>query len=228
MNKDFSRIITLLRKERGLSQKQAAADLNISQALLSHYEKGIRECGLDFVVRTSEYYGVSCDYLLGITPQRSGATLSVDDLPDSGSDDEVAMSGMLTTLNRKLIINSINLLYSILDKTNNKGLTTEISNYIMTTVYKVFRIAYSTNAKNPQGLFAVPQQIYQGFSSAHQSISEANAFALASGSASDGFEGLHKSAAPVLSPEIINEDYPSLAPSLFNLIQSVESKIAPQ
>ena len=55
MNHDFPRIITFLRKEKGLSQKQAAADLGVSQALLSHYEKGIRECGLDFLVRTAEY-----------------------------------------------------------------------------------------------------------------------------------------------------------------------------
>lgn len=82
MNSNFPRIITLLRKERGLSQKQAASDLQISQALLSHYEKGIRECGLDFVVRTADYYNVSCDYLLGRTPDRSGATLTVEDLPD--------------------------------------------------------------------------------------------------------------------------------------------------
>jgi transcriptional regulator with XRE-family HTH domain len=62
MNTAFPRIITLLRKERGLSQKQAAADLEISQALLSHYEKGIRECGLDFLTHTANYYGVSTDY----------------------------------------------------------------------------------------------------------------------------------------------------------------------
>ena len=54
MNSDFPRILTLLRKERGISQKQAASELSISQALLSHYEKGIRECGLDFVVRAAD------------------------------------------------------------------------------------------------------------------------------------------------------------------------------
>ena len=48
MNADFPRILTLLRKEKGISQKTAASHLGISQALLSHYEKGIRECGLDF------------------------------------------------------------------------------------------------------------------------------------------------------------------------------------
>ena len=72
-NSDFPRILTLLRKERGFSQKKAAADLGISQALLSHYEKGIRECGLDFLVRAANYYQVSCDYLLGrtLSPLRS-------------------------------------------------------------------------------------------------------------------------------------------------------------
>ena len=36
MNPEFSRNITLQRKERKISQKQAAADLGLSQALLSH------------------------------------------------------------------------------------------------------------------------------------------------------------------------------------------------
>lgn len=55
------------RKTLGLSQKQAAADLGVSQALLSHYENGIREPGLAFLAKAAEYYGVSCDYLLGRT-----------------------------------------------------------------------------------------------------------------------------------------------------------------
>ncbi len=61
----FPTILTLLRKEHGLTQKQAAHDLGVSQALLSHYEKGIRECGLDFLIRAADYYGVTCDFLLG-------------------------------------------------------------------------------------------------------------------------------------------------------------------
>lgn len=43
--------LSSLRKEKGLSQKEAAAGLGVSQALLSHYENGIRECGLDFLCR---------------------------------------------------------------------------------------------------------------------------------------------------------------------------------
>ena len=43
MATEFSRTLSLLRKERGVSQRVAAADLGVSQALLSHYENGIRE-----------------------------------------------------------------------------------------------------------------------------------------------------------------------------------------
>lgn len=68
----FSVVLARLRKERGISQKKAADDLGISQALLSHYEKGIRECGLDFIIRCSDYYGVTTDYLLGVSESRNG------------------------------------------------------------------------------------------------------------------------------------------------------------
>lgn len=61
----FPQMLAKLRRHRGISQKQAAAELGISPALLSHYENGIRECGLDFLLRIAEYYSVSCDYLLG-------------------------------------------------------------------------------------------------------------------------------------------------------------------
>ncbi len=71
----FSQMLSKMRKERGISQKKAATDLGISQALLSHYEKGIRECGLDFVIKCSRYYGVTTDYLLGF----NGDVLSVFD-----------------------------------------------------------------------------------------------------------------------------------------------------
>ena len=74
-------MITLLRKEKKISQKQAAEELEISQALLSHYEKGIRECGLEFLVKIAAYYGVSCDYLLGKTSVRESAELQKEKAP---------------------------------------------------------------------------------------------------------------------------------------------------
>lgn len=67
MDCDFPTNLSKLRRERGISQKKTALELGISQALLSHYENGIRECGLDFLVRAADYFGVTTDYLLGRT-----------------------------------------------------------------------------------------------------------------------------------------------------------------
>ncbi len=72
MERNFSSTMSELRKARGWSQRKAAADLNISQALLSHYENGAREPGLPFVCRACKYYGVSADYMLGLSDDPGG------------------------------------------------------------------------------------------------------------------------------------------------------------
>ena len=69
MSKAFAENIGRLRRGSGQSQREAAAGLGISQALLSHYENGAREPGLDFVVRVCDYYGVTADFLLGRTSE---------------------------------------------------------------------------------------------------------------------------------------------------------------
>ena len=74
MTRGFSETMSELRRKKGASQRTAAADLGISQALLPHYENGAREPGLDFVCRACEYYGVSADYLLGRTDEPGGET----------------------------------------------------------------------------------------------------------------------------------------------------------
>ena len=64
---DFAAVFSSLRRDSGLSQRQAAQELGISQALLSHYEKGIREPRLDFIEKVCRYYGVSADELPGVS-----------------------------------------------------------------------------------------------------------------------------------------------------------------
>ena len=72
-DRSFSDTLSALRREKDISQRKAAADLNVSQALLSHYENGVREPGLDFVRRACDYYKVSADYLLCRTENPDGA-----------------------------------------------------------------------------------------------------------------------------------------------------------
>lgn len=83
MEDSFARILVRLRKERRLSQRAAAEALGVSQALLSHYENGIREPKLDFVCKVADFYECSTDFLLGRTAERGGET----DLPKEGEDE---------------------------------------------------------------------------------------------------------------------------------------------
>lgn len=56
-----------LRIDKGLTQEQIAAVLHVSQNTYSQYEIGTTRYPLDAVVKLAEYYGVSMDYLVGLT-----------------------------------------------------------------------------------------------------------------------------------------------------------------
>lgn len=223
MNTDFPRILTLLRKERGISQKQAAAELGISQALLSHYEKGIRECGLDFVVRTADFYGVSCDYLLGRSPERTGAQITVEDIPDAdalGKENMMRGSGsILPTLNKKLIANALNIIFDLLHTANNKELTTAVSSFFNLSVYQMFRILYSVNPKNEQSMFTVSPAAARAKALAAMVLLESKAEEIASGIDTE------KAQALFISTQTLSQNYPLFASSLFNLIKNAENHL---
>lgn len=224
MSNDFPRIITLLRKEKKSSQKQVATDLGISQALLSHYEKGIRECGLDFIIKIADYYDVSCDYLLGRTTERNGAKITVEDIPDNNS---VSYGNALSQLNKKIVQNSTNLLFDVAESTCNKNIEVAVADYLMTSVYKMFRLLYSANPHNPQAIFSLPCELYNGYSSAFQNIKEAETAALVKGTSVNEIQPILKNNAPILSQEILSKKYPVYSTSMLNLIRIVESNINP-
>lgn len=225
---DFPRVLTLIRKERGISQKQAAADLGISQALLSHYEKGIRECGLQFLWRCADYYQVSCDYLLGRSPDRAGSQLTVEDIPDpeSSGKENVWNAGVLPVLNKKLIANSLNVLFDLLAKSKNKQLVGEASSFLMLAVYRMFRVVHSANPKNQDAMFSVPKPMASRYADAAMQVCEAKASAIALGEPIKGLEQIKDNAPLQVTTETINAQYPLFSTSLLNLIQNSENKIA--
>ena len=59
-----------LRIDRGYTQKQVGKCLGVSQNTYSQYETGVRNYPVDVVVRLAELYGVSTDYLLGLTGEK--------------------------------------------------------------------------------------------------------------------------------------------------------------
>lgn len=227
MNTEFPRMLTLMRKEHNISQKQAAAELGVSQALLSHYERGIRECGLDFVVKVSDYYGVSCDYLLGRTADRSGAYIQMDDIPDNPamtSDKRLTKVGMAPILTKKFIINSINILYDMIIKTGSKQLAGEVSTYLVLAVYRMFRVLFATDAKNPKDFFAIPEGLYKSYCDGVMGIAENNATVIATRAYKElPLMGEVEEISPVaVNTESLSENYHALASSLLNLVKEAE------
>lgn len=87
MERSFGSTLSELRRSGDLSQRTLAADLHISQALLSHYENGTREPGLPFVCRVCDYFGVSADFILGRSDNESTG---------------ICMTGAVAELNRAL------------------------------------------------------------------------------------------------------------------------------
>ncbi len=228
MNAAFPRIMTLLRKEKGISQKNAACALGVSQALLSHYEKGIRECGLDFVVRAADYYGVSCDYLLGRTADKSGAMIAVEEIPEEDpaiQDKRMQAGGVLPTLNKKLLVNSLQVLFDLLQKCNNKALTLEASNCLIQATYVVFRKIYAANPKNPPAMFSVPEYGYASAALASAARSAARAGELARGGSVDGAAGVDAAHLPAILPDDLAAQYPLFANSLLNLLRQAEKNL---
>lgn len=223
MAMEFNRIITLLRKERGITQKQAAQELGISQAQLSHYEKGIRECGLEFVVQVADYYNVSCDYLLGRSAERSGQTIKVEELPETGgaTSGSIYRGSVLPTMYKKLIENSLDVLYDRLDRCRDRRVVTAVSSYLMLAVYRMFRLLYQAAPGNVSSMFRVTPARWKRDTDAAMFLQEGDLDAALAG------EGGARPdpAAFEMNTESLARDYPRHATSLMNLIKTSEETI---
>jgi len=221
LNAEFSRTLSLLRQEKGVSQRTAAGELGISQALLSHYENGIREPGLAFVVKACDYYGVSSDYLLGRTLSRDGTTISPEELYDLSEEKNNSMKGgVLALLSKKLLVNSVGALFDMLAKTGSREAIKAASNYLSTAVYQMFRRLYQANPENNPDFFSVSEQHFEaGLPAADMRLSEAELMdALAAHAKAKG-------AMPDLSHDAMARDYPVLYQSLLQIVHNTGERV---
>lgn len=148
MKSNFSRVLSLLRQEKGVSQRAAAAELGISQALLSHYENGIREPGLNFVARACDYYHVSADYLLGRSLSRDGAIIEAEELLDASEGRENLKGGIMAKLQKKLVVNTASLLFDLLGQLGSREAADQAGAYLGSALYQLFRPLYRAAGGN--------------------------------------------------------------------------------
>ena len=59
-----------LREDADLSQRQLAEELGMNLITYGRYERGLRDVPFSIAIRLAKYYGVSLDYLAGLTNER--------------------------------------------------------------------------------------------------------------------------------------------------------------
>lgn len=221
MSSDFSRCLSLLRQEKGISQRCASKDLGISQALLSHYENGIREPGLAFVIKACNYYNVSADFLLGRTLARDGTTIAADELYDYSTEkDNVLHGSIMATLSKKLLVNSISILFDLLGRTGRKDAIHAASDYLCAAVYKLYRHLYRADGTQNEDFFSVPARNFTtGLANADMVCSEVDYVdALAA-------HVKEKGSFPPMSHDDLSRNYPGPYQSLLQIIHSTGERI---
>ena len=158
---DFSRTLSLLRQETGISQRKAAKELGISQALLSHYENGIREPGLAFVAKVCDFYHMSADYLLGRTSSRDGAMIEAGELYDASDEKSTLRGSIMATLQKKLVVNTAGVLFDLLGRSGSREAVTAAGDYLSAALYQLLRQLYRRGGGN-EDLFALDGPAFDG------------------------------------------------------------------
>ena len=221
MSSEFPRVLSLLRQERGVSQRTAAKDLGVSQALLSHYENGIREPGLAFVVRACDYYHVSADYILGRTLSRDGAMISSEEVYDPEAERSGVLKGsLMATLQNKLITGAISVLFDLLGKLGDKEALNAAGSYLSAAVYQLYRRLYRASGGN-EAYFAADARVYSlDLAAADMKLSELR-YAMALEEAAR-----RKEEFPPMSDESLKERYPGRCQSVAQVLHNTDERLS--
>lgn len=213
---EFSRTLSLLRQERGVSQRVAAGDLGITQAVLSHYENGYREPGLAFVVKACEYYHVSADFLLGRTLARDGGAMTAEDLLDMNDQDNVLRGSVMATLQSKLISGAVGVLFELLGKLNSKAIVNEAAGVLGTCIYQLYRRLYRAAGGNEAMFGADAASEALGAADAERKLAEARYVRALAAVKKQGAEF------PELSSEALLRDFPGRGQSMAQVLHNVD------
>lgn len=217
---EFSRTLSLLRQERGVSQRTAAGDLGISQALLSHYENGIREPGLPFVVRACDYYHVSADFILGRTLSRDGSMLTSEEILSAAEPGNVLQGSVLATLQSKLLSGAVGVLFGLLGKLNDKAAINAAAAYLASAVYQLYRHLYRHAGANEAYFALDPAAHTMGVAGADMKLSEA-AYTRALRT-----KTAQKAAFPDLSAETLAAEYPGRSQSMTQILSTADARLS--
>lgn len=208
-NEQIGQRLRLLRTEKGVSQKEAAAALGVSQSMLSHYEQGLRECSMASLFAACTYYEVSADYLLGLEAERNRNQ-------QAPQKDNVFRGTTYAVLLKNTVANAAGLLFDLLNRADAKELALEIGHFLSMSLYKLFRRLYSGNPENPGELFSLSEEEWNELISVEMILSEMRLKTMTA-------QADQKPFAPNVSE--LSSSFPQETQAMLRLIRSCEEKL---
>ena len=204
MTNAFARRMTELRRKKGITQKQAAASLGISQALLSHYEKGVRECGLDFLIKAASFYEVTADYLLGREKKEAKS-----------------ISPCRQTAN--LFGGAGKVVFDMIEQTGSKQLLEQASDFLSLAYYRLYRQLY-WGGHPEHSPFVISPLTYRALADAGMEIAEVKLQCVLEGMDVGQYKRVDPHALEV-EQELLTKTYGNDFLSLTQIIEQAEKRL---
>lgn len=86
---DIGRLLTVLRKNRGVSQERAALDSGVDRCYLSDLENGRRNPSLGVMIRLADYFCLELSQFFKLAENLHSPTNPADFLSDAGYDEAI-------------------------------------------------------------------------------------------------------------------------------------------
>ena len=138
----------------------------------------------------------------------------------SAEKDNVLRGSIMATLSKKLLVNSIGVLFDLLGKTGSREAIRAAANYLSTAVYQVYRRLYQINPDNNPDFFSVsPLRFDAGLTEADMRCSEAELMDALAAHAKE------KGSFPPMHNDALMESYPGLYQSLLQIIHNTGERV---
>lgn len=182
----------------------------------------MREPGLAFVRKACDYYHVSADFLLGRALNRDGTTIGAEELYDSSAEkDNVLRGSIAATLNKKLVVNSVGVLFDLLGRVGSREAIQAASDYLSAAIYKLFRHLYRASGASEAFFGVSSEDFVAGSATADMLYSEADYVeALAKQADKKGEESF-----PAMNNDALKGAYPQAHQSFLQIIHQTGERI---
>ena len=148
----------------------------------------------------------------------SGASVTEQELPENSAAEkyEGAPSGLSVFFQKKLLTNSIDILFSLLIKAKNSELSKAVYSYLSLAVYRCYRMIYSAGKDNDEHVFSVPEDKVSALTTAALSIEDLKARDAAANEGSEDEK---------ITTARIEQEYTKQAAALLSVVNTSEKTL---